>query len=128
MRPRRPPRQTHPPRRPGRRPFPRPVQGARSRPSLPSRLLPPSRHPSLIVLVESQSRVDRPLAREGVGLALGLAQSLAIYFSRQVPDELPLHNSAHDCGDLILGVGVEVEAYYLALLPVADVLEGLRQL
>src|SRR3712207_2529659 len=111
MRPRRLRCRTRPPRRPGRRRFPRPALKGGSRPPLFSRPLapPPANYLSLVVLVESQSPIDRPLAREGVGAALGLAQGVAVDPGPQPPDKLPLHDGAAHGGDLVLGVGIEVE-------------------
>src|SRR3712207_7997872 len=82
----------------------------------------------LVIRVEPQGPVDGLLAGQRVGISSGLVEGLAVYLTSEVPDELPLHDGAPHGTYLVLGVGVEVEAHYLAVLAVAYVLQRLREL
>src|SRR3712207_6503907 len=113
-RPRRPHLPTRLRRRRGRRSFRRRGRRAHSRLRLaPGRLrfLAALYDFGLVIRVEPQSRVDRLLSRQRVGVSLGLPEGLAVYLLCEVADELPLQDGPPDRGDLVLGVGVEVEAY-----------------
>src|SRR5215218_8596975 len=81
----------------------------------------------LITFVHPQRGVDRLLAGQGIGPTPRFAHGVAVYLPGQVPDELPLQDGAPDGGHLIFRVGIEVEAYDLAFLAVACVLERLGQ-
>src|ERR687889_591804 len=59
---------------------------------------------------------------------LCLAKPGPVYLRRQVPNELPLQDGAPDGGQLVLRVGIQVEAHDFAFLPVARILESLGQL